>query len=119
MILRRNKYLAKSSLVSLLNSNIPYLFIIYTLFMLIRIASFAEVYVIEFQKRSLSHAHIILTIASDDKPICREDVDRLISAKIPGQTIDPLAYDIVTKFVVHGPCVSCLIDEKCSKLYPK
>ena len=83
------------------------------------IAYFTEVYVVEFQKRGLPHAHILLTVASEDKPICPEDVDRLISAEIPDQTTDPLAYETVTKFMVHGPCVSCLIDGKCSKLYPK
>jgi len=45
--------------------------------------------------------------------------DRLISAEIRDQTADPLAYDTVTKFMVHGPCVSFLIDGKCSKLYLK
>jgi len=87
--------------------------------MLILIVSFIEVYVVEFQKQGLPHTHILLTIVTKDKPVCREDVDRLISAKILDQTIDPLTYDTVTKFMVHGPCVSCLSDGKCSKLYPK
>jgi len=55
----------------------------------------------------------------EDKPACSEDVDRLISAEIPNQSTDPLAYDTITRFVTHGPCVSCFIDEKCSKCYPK
>ena len=50
------------------------------------IASFTEVYVVEFQKRGLLHAHILLTVAPEDKPICLEDVDRLISAEILDQT---------------------------------
>jgi len=83
------------------------------------IASFSEVYVVEFQKRGLPHAHILLTVASEDKPMCPEDVDRRISAEIPNQTTDPLEYETVTTFMVHGPCVSCLINGKCSKLYPK
>jgi len=33
--------------------------------------------------------------------------------------MDPLAYDTVTRFMIHGPCVLCLIDRKCSKCYPK
>jgi len=78
--------------------------------MLILITSFTEVYVVEFQKRGLPHAHLVLTVAMEDKPFCPEDVDRLISAKILDQTIDPLAYDTITKFMVHGPCVSLLID---------
>jgi len=49
--------------------------------MLMRIASFTEVYVIEFQRWGLPHAHILLTIAPGDKPICLEDIDRLISTE--------------------------------------
>ena len=80
---------------------------------------FAEVYVVEFQKRGLPHAHILLTVAPEDKPTCPEDVDRLISAEIPDQATYPLAYDTVTRFMIHGPCVSCLVDGTCSKHYPK
>jgi len=75
--------LGESSLVSLSNTNTHFLFIIYTLFMLILIASFTEVHVVEFQKQGLLHAYILLTVAPKDKPICLEDVDRLISAEIP------------------------------------
>ena len=83
------------------------------------IAYFIEVYVLKFQKRGLPHAHILLTVAPEDKHICPEDVDKLISAEIRDQTTDSLSYETVTKFMVHGPCVSCLIDGKCLKLYPK
>jgi len=38
--------------------------------MLILIVSFTEVYVVEFQKRGLPHAHILLTVTSEDKPVC-------------------------------------------------
>jgi len=111
--------LGESSLVSLSNSNTRFIFMIYTSFMLMLIASFTNVYVVEFQKRGLPHAHILLTVASEDKPICPEDIDMLISAEILDQTTDPLVYEIVTKFMVDGSCVSCSIDGKCSKLYPK
>jgi len=87
--------------------------------MLILIAYFREVYVVEFQKWGLPHAHILLTIATEDKFVCPKDVDRLISVEIPDQISDRLTYDVVTKFMVHEPCLSCLIDGKCLKLYPK
>ena len=83
------------------------------------IVSFTKVYVVEFQKRGLSHAHIILTIAMQGKITCLEDVDRLISAEIPNQSKNPLAYDTVTIFMIHGLCVSCFIDEKCSNVTQK
>jgi len=105
--------------VSLLNSNTHYLLIIYTSFRLLVIASFIEVYVVEFQKRGLPHAHIPLTVATEDNPAFLEYVDRLISAEILDQTIDPLTYEAITKIMIHGPCVSHLIDGKCSKYYLK
>ena len=43
----------------------------------------AFVYTIEFQKRGLPHAHLILFLADADKPQTTQDIDRLVSAKIP------------------------------------
>ena len=67
----------------------------------------------------LSHTHILLMVATEDKPVCPKNVYKLITAEIPAQITYLLAYDTVTKFMIHGPFVSCLIDEKCLKLYPK
>ncbi len=39
------------------------------------------IYVIEFQKRGLPHAHILIFFAKDYKPHTVEDVDRMISAE--------------------------------------
>jgi len=47
------------------------------------IASFAYIYVIEFQKPGLPHAHILLILAHDDKPSCAEEIDSLICEKLP------------------------------------
>ncbi|KAI9117087.1 hypothetical protein K1719_012086 [Acacia pycnantha] len=43
----------------------------------------AEVYTIEFQKRGLPHAHIILWLTKVEKVMTPFDVDKLISAEIP------------------------------------
>ncbi|CAN1242014.1 ATP-dependent DNA helicase PIF1 [Linum perenne] len=49
----------------------------------------------------------------------------IISAELPDPTIDPIGYDSVTKFMVHGPCGDarpsspCMKDNKCSKFFPK
>ncbi|XP_021771182.1 uncharacterized protein LOC110735317 [Chenopodium quinoa] len=79
----------------------------------------AHFYVIEFQKRGLPHAHILITLAPEDKPKCPEDIDVIISAKIPDKDRDPLTYETVTKNMLHGPCGPCLIDGKCLKHFPK
>lgn len=41
------------------------------------------VQVIEFQKRGLPHAHILLIVHPDDRPQVASDLDKYISAEIP------------------------------------
>src|ERR1044071_6813214 len=43
----------------------------------------AYVYVIEFQKRGLPHAHILLILSQNSKLHTVEDYDSIVSAKIP------------------------------------
>jgi hypothetical protein len=42
----------------------------------------AGIYVIEFQKRGLPHAHILIFFAEDYKPHTVEDVNRMISVEL-------------------------------------
>ncbi|KAI9128702.1 hypothetical protein K1719_000185 [Acacia pycnantha] len=85
----------------------------------------AKVYTIEFQKRGLLHAHIILWLVDIEKITTPFDVDKLISAEIPDQDTNPELYDLVGSFMVHGPCgrsarsAPCMKDGKCSKYFPK
>jgi hypothetical protein len=52
-------------------------------------------------------------------------IDTFISAQLPDPTTDPIGYEVVSSFMVHGPCgrqVSyspCMSEGKCSKFYPK
>ena len=84
----------------------------------------ADVYVIEFQKRGLPHAHILLIMNHDDKIRDVEGIDDTICAEIPDRNIDPILYDIVSCNMMHGPCgpaypnLPCMMDGKCSKRYP-
>jgi len=85
----------------------------------------AFVYVIEFQKRGLPHAHILLILQPADKPHTPADIDGIICAEIPNQTNHPELYDTVVSCMLHGPCgiakptSPCMKDNKCSKRYPK
>ncbi|CAH1433073.1 unnamed protein product [Lactuca virosa] len=85
----------------------------------------AAVYTVEFQKRGLPHAHICLFMHSDYKLPTVEHIDRVISAEIPNKDDDPELYALVSEFMMHGPCGSdnpkcpCMIDNKCSKNFPK
>ncbi|CAN1242019.1 ATP-dependent DNA helicase PIF1 [Linum perenne] len=80
---------------------------------------------VEFQKRGLPHVHIVMWLAPEHKPTTLTRVDAIISAELPDPTIDPIGYDSVTKFMVHGPCGDarpsspCMKDNKCSKFFPK
>ncbi|KAG2544672.1 hypothetical protein PVAP13_9KG177801 [Panicum virgatum] len=71
------------------------------------------VYTIEFQKRGLPH------------PIDAAQIDAFISAQLPNPSVDPLGFEAVSKFMIHGPCGSlntsspCMVDGKCDKFYPK
>ena len=85
----------------------------------------AHIYVIEFQKRGLPHAHILIVLDECDKIKSAEQVDVMVSAEIPNKEIHKLAYETVTTSMMHGPCgvgypdAPCMKDGKCSKGYPK
>ncbi|XP_046750598.1 uncharacterized protein LOC124413856 [Diprion similis] len=64
----------------------------------------AYVYVIEFQKRGLSHVHILFWLEEDSKIRDADDVDRIVSAEILDKTRYPLLHDIVKQCMIHGPC---------------
>ncbi|KAK9733232.1 hypothetical protein RND81_04G053500 [Saponaria officinalis] len=84
-----------------------------------------SVYTIEFQKRGLPHAHILLFLHRDHKFPEVADVDSIISAEIPSQHENPVLYDAVKEFMMHGPCGSanknspCMVGSKCSKHFSK
>jgi hypothetical protein len=85
----------------------------------------AGIYVIEFQKRGLPHAHIFIFFVEDYKPHTIEDVDRMINAKFPNLKINKLAHETVAKCMMHRPCGAafpnspCMEDGKCKKQYPR
>ena len=60
------------------------------------------VYSIEWQKRrGLPHCHLLLKLK--EEPRTPEDIDRLVSAEIPGND-DPALRKLVCDFMLHGPC---------------
>ncbi|GFW51147.1 ATP-dependent DNA helicase [Trichonephila clavipes] len=79
-------------------------------------------YSIEWQKRGLPHAHILVWLINKITP---DQIDQIISAEIPDKHIDPNLFDVVTKKMIHGPCgafnnnSSCMSDGKCTKRYPR
>ena len=85
----------------------------------------AMVHVIEFQKRGLPHAHILIILSHEDKPSTIESIDKLVHAEIPDIEIQPRLYEMVRKHMVHGPCglqnlsSPCMENNLCSKGFPK
>ncbi|GBN91048.1 hypothetical protein AVEN_193700-1 [Araneus ventricosus] len=83
------------------------------------------IYVIEFQKRGLLHAHILLTLDSESKIRTKDDIDKFVSAELPDPCTDLRLFQIVTKCMVHGPCGTininspCMRDGQCCKCFPK
>ena len=83
------------------------------------------VYTVEYQKRGLPHAHILLLLQNDDKHPTVAEIDNIISAQIPDLDKEPLAYDAVKQYIVHGSYrsinsrASCMIENKNVKHFPK
>ncbi|KAM0910887.1 hypothetical protein ACQ4PT_013858 [Festuca glaucescens] len=93
-------------------------------------------YTVEFQKRGLPHAHILIWLdhrrgRPDQRPdelprdASPEFINDIVSAELPDPVVDPLAYVLVDEFMVHGPCgrmnmkCPCMRDGVCSKRFPK
>ncbi|GKA03583.1 ATP-dependent DNA helicase PIF1-like protein [Tanacetum coccineum] len=83
------------------------------------------VYGIEFQKRGLLHAHILLWLKEEFKCRTPDQINDIILAELPCPRNDPDAYKVVSEFMLHGPCgaeakhAPCTNEGKCSKYFPK
>lgn len=87
--------------------------------------SFADISTIEFQKRGLPHAHILLFLDGLKTDLSPEVIDQIICAEIPNRDIDPDLFEIVTNCMIHGPCghlkpnASCMVEKKMFKIFSK
>ena len=83
----------------------------------------AFLYTIEFQKRGLPHAHIIVFLKPHAKLHTPDQVDSLMSSEFPMD--NPELLDLIKKFMVHGPCgnyndkAPCMNGRKCTRGFPK
>lgn len=83
----------------------------------------AYVFTIEFQKRGLPHAHIVITLHPNNKLMTPEVIVKYISAEIPNND-DKELQKLVLKHMLHGPHTNkspCFIENKtiCKKNFPK
>ena len=88
-------------------------------------AKLADIHVVEYQKRGLPHAHILIWLKPEAELRTAADIDTVISAEIPDRYEHPELYRIVTTNMIHGPCGNanpnavCMVNGKCSKKFPK
>jgi hypothetical protein len=85
----------------------------------------AYIYVVEFQKRGMPHAHFLLIMEQKYKLTCPEQYDMIISVELPNKKYLEL-YKMVTKHMMHGPCRTlnlscpCTVGHKsCKNRYPR
>ena len=95
----------------------------------------AHMHVIEFQKRGLPHAHILIILANEDRTMTADGVDQAVCAELPPDPEEAETQeeadqrcrlqDIVVTNMVHGPCGAenpscpCMENGRCTKNYPK
>lgn len=82
-------------------------------------------YVVEFQKRGLPHAHILLILNEQYKLRTTDDYDKIVSAELPDLKSNPKMHETIRRHNIHGPCgklnesATCMVNGKCSKRYPR
>ena len=81
----------------------------------------AITYVIEFQKRGLPHAHILVILKGNEKIRTQEGIDQVVCAELPDPEVNPTLAKIVLDHNIHGECNEdrCLVDGKCKRGFPK
>jgi len=86
---------------------------------------FTDMHIIDFQKRGLPHAHILNLLHPSSKHPTPDDIDKIISAKIPSPDKHVELYRLVGTHTMHGPYglankkSPCMKKDCCSKFYPK
>ncbi|KAI7744499.1 hypothetical protein M8C21_013560 [Ambrosia artemisiifolia] len=76
-------------------------------------------YVIEFQKRGLPHAHFLLIMHSQHKYNNPDHYDKVVCAEIRDSVQHPQLHAVVVKHMIHGPRGSLRIESPCMQGDPK
>lgn len=61
-------------------------------------------YVVEWQKRGLPHAHILLIFHNNSKIRTPEEIDSVVCAEIPDEKTEKKLFDTIKSCMIHGPC---------------
>ncbi|XP_028060082.1 uncharacterized protein LOC114263697 [Camellia sinensis] len=85
----------------------------------------AYAYVIEYQKRGLPHARMVIILDENDKLRTPDDYDNIVRAEIPDKRLEPRLCSVVLKHMIHGPCgmynerSPCMTNGRCKRRFPK
>ena len=60
--------------------------------------------VVEWQKRGLPYAHMLLIFQDADKLRTVKDYDSAVQAYLPDQQEHPRLFEVAQKYMVHGQC---------------
>ena len=75
----------------------------------------AYVYVIEFKKWGLQHAHFLIILKTNAKLIAPESFDRVACVELPNKTTHENLYLAVIRHMLHGPCGYLNLNNVCMK----
>lgn len=73
------------------------------------------IYTIEFQKRGLPHAHILIFLHPQSKYLNPIDIDKIISYKFLNPDLHPRLYNLVKQHMMHDPCELSRLSSPCIK----
>jgi len=82
-------------------------------------------HVIEFQKRGLPHAHILVIMRADLRMRTREDINSIVCADIPNASTEPLLFDVIVRNMIYKACGAlntttlCMREGKCCFNFPQ
>ena len=82
------------------------------------------IHTIEFQKRGLPHAHILLIVAREYKLRSIDQFDKVVYAELPNEKLNPKLFELVTKHMIHARCgagsrSACMVKGFCRYGFPK
>ncbi|XP_028095034.1 uncharacterized protein LOC114295050 [Camellia sinensis] len=85
----------------------------------------AYAYVIEYQKKGLTHAHMVIILDENDELRTPDDYDNIVRAEISDKRLEPRLCSAVLKHMIHGPCgmynerSPCMTNGRCKRRFPK
>ncbi|XP_028053801.1 uncharacterized protein LOC114258129 [Camellia sinensis] len=85
----------------------------------------AYAYVIEYQKRGLPLAHMVIILDENDKLRTPDDYDNIVRAEISNKRLEPRLYSAILEHMIHGPCgmynerSPCKTNGRCKRRFPK